>query len=796
MNFIPTVLEKARVALFRVKPLAPYLVAILLAGAVSSRNWFVIPFATGTLLAAWFFFRRGGRITAALFLGVGVFWTVYFRGVFRWARTLGSDSFAEAQTFDLHEALFFLSSLWQVIQPGSVKSFVLDIASAIVLALVIRWALQKIVNVKHLRPSSVVMLMLVPFLWAVAVSVKSFENNSDVFNKVSHNFSHQISVSDAGKKNLKVLVYVGESTSAMNLQLYGYPRETTPRLMNLSETTEGMLVFENVFSTHTHTSLSLLEALSLGFGNDEGNRPIFDQRRVSIVDALNAGGVRTHLVSNQGQTGTWNLAGTILFKNAAHKVWGSDSRWLSNLEYKMEKPFDHELFARELPKALREPGPAVVFLHSYAGHGPYVQNIPPEFRRKVDSYFESMGPQGVLGEALASDGRLKRVESYDSAMRYVDYSVSEVINMASGSAEPVVVVYFADHGDSVFSGRAHDSSRFIHEMARVPYIVFFNDAARASLNEKYAALNAISDSRRPLTLRTVAPTILSLFGIAPEGQEKGFGNRDKGPIVFRKTNGGGSYVSLSPNAEIDSSFSEVTDQATQVFRTTQSNVDPLICYHRSNTIAKALRGALVSNCLEFDLVVEKDGRLDVYHPPASSANVTLQDIVSIANSRGVRGIWIDGKNLDVPENCKVLSDFISGQTHRPENVLVEFPSQTDFYDDATLKGCSESLQRQGIRTSYYVPTKTVIACANAIRDKAVESKECRELNNKLAKAANSDVFTDFSFDVRGLTAMRTLSAGKLLRWNTWGVQAGNLAALEGQQFGMVIVRTKADPNGR
>ena len=103
-----------------------------------------------------------------------------------------------------------------------------------------------------------------------------FFENSDSFDKVTLNFSNDIKLKHS-KPRINVFLYIGESTTSMNMGIYNYPRQTTPHLQRL-EKKNGFIKFENVFSTHTHTSPSLLEALSLGLDYSENFKPIHERK--------------------------------------------------------------------------------------------------------------------------------------------------------------------------------------------------------------------------------------------------------------------------------------------------------------------------------------------------------------------------------------------------------------------------------------------------------------------------------------------------------------------------------------
>ena len=136
----------------------------------------------------------------------------------------------------------------------------------------------------------------------------------------------------------------------MNMSLYGYPRLTNPNLSKYESREKGFIKFENVLSTHTHTSPSLLEALSIGIDNTNENYPIDKRRRISLIDILEKTDISTEYISNQGSTGTHHQAASIIF-NKAKKTFPSNDRLLGNYTYyKLEKPWDHIFLMKILMK--------------------------------------------------------------------------------------------------------------------------------------------------------------------------------------------------------------------------------------------------------------------------------------------------------------------------------------------------------------------------------------------------------------------------------------------------------------
>ena len=96
-----------------------------------------------------------------------------------------------------------------------------------------------------------------------------------------------------GKREIYVLV-VGETSRAMEWSLYGYERNTTPRMKEL----DGMVHFTDVVtqSNNTHKSVPII----LSAASAENYGVIYDEK--SIVTAFKEAGFRTLVIANQKLT--------------------------------------------------------------------------------------------------------------------------------------------------------------------------------------------------------------------------------------------------------------------------------------------------------------------------------------------------------------------------------------------------------------------------------------------------------------------------------------------------------------
>lgn len=514
-------------------------------------------FFIGVFYLSIMLYGRRKWFSAIMAFLVGVLWFFYMPSIAYIVGNLGADSFAEAKDFDLNEALFWISTIVQSLEPppGSTLLFVQYLVILAVIFYLTSQILKRLSFEKYrsiAQASIAFILMILSLVVVFKDSVGLFIKNSNELETARKNFDNQIPEIDNSGYNVDVVVYIGESLSVFNMGLYGYPRNTTPNLSEMAQDNRNMIVFHNVFSTHTHTSQSLLEAFSFSVDSDEDILPIIHRKRISLVDVLGKAGLRIRLISNQGMTGTWNEASAIIFRNA-EKTFSVENGILGNNEEILKKPWDHEFFMKHLSSDnVRKSAdqPVITFLHSYAGHGPYLENIPANFRAPVDDYFSVNASKRISESDIEVRGQ---IEEYDSAVKYVDYSIAKVIDHIKKQEKPTVLVLFSDHGESVYTGRGHDSSRFIHEMARIPFIIYFNDAAIEQYPALYDRYRKLSETREVATLAQLSPVIMDLAGIRFHDESYVSKNsnlligekRIHPPIIVREVKSGLTCVNLN-----------------------------------------------------------------------------------------------------------------------------------------------------------------------------------------------------------------------------------------------------------
>ena len=104
------------------------------------------------------------------------------------------------------------------------------------------------------------------------------------------NSSHEFNRSPG--ERVTVLV-IGESHNKQHMSLYGYPRNTTPKLVQRKKA-DNLVVFENAYSNHTHTNPSL--SLALTEANQYNGKNWTSVS--SLITAVRRAGIRTYWISN------------------------------------------------------------------------------------------------------------------------------------------------------------------------------------------------------------------------------------------------------------------------------------------------------------------------------------------------------------------------------------------------------------------------------------------------------------------------------------------------------------------
>jgi len=228
-----------------------------------------------------------------------------------------------------------------------------------------------------------------------------------------------------------LLVVIGESAGRRHWSLYGYERETTPKMEEMGD---ELLVFSDVISTQV--------------GTQESIRAIFNVPSIAqpVFPLFQGAGYKTHWYSTKPDQGIHDTEISAI-------VQSCDSRIYLNNE------FDENL-VRLVEEAVSSPGKHVIFLNLFGSHVRYGDRYPAE-----QSFFSGDTEKARL------------LAEYDNSIRYTDAVLSRLIKILKSRAEPSAFLYVSDHAEDVYDSTPdqylfRNDSLATDPMYELPFIIW------------------------------------------------------------------------------------------------------------------------------------------------------------------------------------------------------------------------------------------------------------------------------------------------------------------------------------
>jgi heptose-I-phosphate ethanolaminephosphotransferase len=291
------------------------------------------------------------------------------------------------------------------------------------------------------------------------------------------------------------VVIIGESLTRQHMGLYGYSRDTTPRLAAMGK---ELVVFQDVISAYvqTHPSLkgALMPTVRAGSGKDAA---------LSMVDVANKAGFKTWWISNQ-QPQRQTIS--------AIAAMADEEKFISNdFHGVVVRRYDGFLLPY-IAAALRDPAPRkAVFVHLMGSHLQYDNRFPESFR-----HFTSDDVRGYRPKLSAR--QIRYINSYDNSVRYTDDVVASILELLKGVArqqpQAAAALFFSDHGEEVFESKdflGHGPDGVTPAMLEIPFIAWLSPEYR--LLRPQRTRNLERHARAPYKLDAAFDTAMDLMGI-------------------------------------------------------------------------------------------------------------------------------------------------------------------------------------------------------------------------------------------------------------------------------------------
>ena len=525
---------------------------------------------------------------------------------------------------------------------------------------------------------------------------------------------------DAGKNEIHVVV-IGESLNKNHMQIYGYPRATTPQLQSLLDS-HKIIKFNNTFANHTHTTSTL--SMALTEANQNNQRDYFDS--VSIMDVANAAGFQTYWLSNQNMHGHWDNIVSLIATQAqeVHSINKNAGETVRTSQFDGALlPFFDEILAKEGRKK-------VIFVHLMGNHNTYCQRYPKKF-----ATFYGKLPHADFGTKLNKDKKgkfLENINCYDDSIVYNDFIVTQLISRLDQSNGIRSLLYFSDHADDVFKHVGHNSGLFTFDMTQIPMLFYGSDEYQHYYAKTYQTLqchrNAFFSNDR------IFDTLIGIMGIgidpdiySPEfdlGHEKYAMHAEDMKTLHGKV----SYTAKN------NKFYWQNRNAAELIDTQQ---DTKFFPHRINSTGKLKEAwALGFRAFEVDVIFDNGTLRTGHNPHEATMGHRLEDFLASIPAGLIKKIWLDIKNINDTNHAQILAELERLHTILDLKNKVIIESSWTHQDFAVF-------QQHGWHTSYYLPTQKILDLKQRNDETALAA-----LASEIGKQVQSQAIQAVSFDVK------------------------------------------------
>lgn len=293
-----------------------------------------------------------------------------------------------------------------------------------------------------------------------------------------------------------VVVVISDSVNRDNLGLYGYTRETTPRLERLrDELGDTFLVLRHAWSVDAGTLASLRNLF--WFGNYNAPEPMH------VLALARAAGYHVTWISNHDDIAI----------DQSHAAFADRIERLSRTPGRSNRSADIDTL-KPLRAALADPQPRKLIVVHLMGAHPHYSFRYPKGANPFDDGFDAVEHE------LEQEGRPVWLQvlrdEYDAALLHHDTVLAEtfeLLRQAPGSGDDRAWLYLSDHGQEVGHDADH-AGHSSHTVAgfRIPAIVWQNQARSTLPADAW---------RRPFRVDWTGWTLAHLLDVRWQGDDRG-----------------------------------------------------------------------------------------------------------------------------------------------------------------------------------------------------------------------------------------------------------------------------------
>ncbi|PPC94466.1 MAG: hypothetical protein CTY33_04140 [Methylotenera sp.] len=370
--------------------------------------------------------------------------------------------------FLIYSAGAFL--LWQRIRPVVLPKRALNILFVLIGLIIVTPFIRNMLVKEHSFPDTVDRIsqnMEPAAPWQMIVGYFEYREqlqNMQLLLTRASNVPPLTNLKAANDQPATLVLVIGESTNRQRMSLYGYPRNTTPKLDQLKD---QLFTFTNVIGPRPYTIETLQQVLS--FADQE--HPDRYQSTPTIMNMMKQAGYKTFWITNQQTMTARNTMLTAFSKQTDQQFY------LNNNRSQNAKQYDDVVF-EPFKQILKDPSQKkFIVVHLLGTHMKY------EYRYSED--FAKFHGRDHVPDWVKDGGELEAYNSYDNAVLFNDHVVSTLIDLTSqqGQNKNSLLLYLSDHGEEVFDEKPHFKGRNeaapTAAMYTVPFIVWASPAWRS-----------------------------------------------------------------------------------------------------------------------------------------------------------------------------------------------------------------------------------------------------------------------------------------------------------------------------
>ncbi len=468
-------------------------------------------------------------------------------------------------------------------------------------------------------------------------------------------------------KDMNIILVIGESATKSHMSAYGYYRNTTPWL-NQEIQKGNIILFENAFSCHSHTDLTIPYILSELNQTNLGNL----SNSTTIINKLASKGYETWWISNQEKQGIYTTNFT-QFALEAQNIYFSRSTELNQTQYDTIL-LPHIKNAINKKNTQQNNTGKFIIIHLQGSHGAYHHRYPNSFTPHLENY-------GTNYWGNSDIEKLSRINAYDHSIAYTDYFLSELIKNIPNN-QKTILIYLSDHGESTIIPYYHDSSHELHyNIFAIPLFIWSTNTFK---NEYPNILETLQNiSHRYITNDKIYDLIS--FIESGQGDLNHITHNTKHETLIRY----GQY-------SVDNlTWYETEKKIKRLKKITNKN----ILLHRVNSLEK-LR--IAEHCgfdgIEIDLIFdETQKKLFIGHDEINN-KLSLEKFLQQMKNWQYKKIWLDIKNVN-KKNAKNILYYLE-----KINNIYQFKKKC-IVETSSLENIYSLFKDNDWFISYYIPTQ-------------------------------------------------------------------------------------------